>query len=64
MADLDRREFIGTLAALLSAMDAPPIPIIDTHIHLFDNNRPEGSPYPGPNSPSARARCRRAIEML
>ncbi len=51
MADLDRREFIGTLAALPFMMDAPPIPIIDTHIHLFDNNRPEGSPYPGPNSP-------------
>jgi predicted TIM-barrel fold metal-dependent hydrolase len=25
---------------------APPIPIIDTHIHLFDPTRPEGVPWP------------------
>lgn len=31
--------------------NAAPIPIIDSHIHLFDRSRPEGSPYPGPNSP-------------
>jgi predicted TIM-barrel fold metal-dependent hydrolase len=27
---------------------APPIPIIDTHIHLFDPTRPQGAPYSGP----------------
>lgn len=28
-------------------------PIIDTHIHLFDPNRPQGAPYAGPpNSPT------------
>jgi L-fuconolactonase len=25
-----------------------PIPIIDTHIHLFDSSRPQGAPYSGP----------------
>lgn len=32
------------LAAPLSA--ATPIPIIDTHIHLFDTTRPQGVPWP------------------
>ncbi|MEO8075584.1 MAG: amidohydrolase family protein [Acidobacteriota bacterium] len=27
---------------------APAIPIIDTHIHLFDPTRPQGAPYSGP----------------
>jgi len=28
------------------------IPIIDTHIHLFDPNRPQGAPYTGPKTSS------------
>ena len=28
---------------------AKPTPIIDTHIHIFDPNRPQGAPYKGPN---------------
>jgi L-fuconolactonase len=31
-----------------SEAQAPPIPIIDTHIHLFDPARPQGAPYSGP----------------
>jgi predicted TIM-barrel fold metal-dependent hydrolase len=31
-----------------SDAQAPPIPIIDTHIHLFDPARPQGAPYSGP----------------
>src|SRR5580765_7780928 len=31
-----------------------PIPIIDTHIHLFDPTRPQGAPYSGPR-PAAGA---------
>jgi predicted TIM-barrel fold metal-dependent hydrolase len=27
-----------------------PIPIIDTHIHLFDPTRPQGAPYSGPGT--------------
>jgi len=38
------------LAAGLVALDLPaetgPIPIIDTHIHLFDPRRPQGVPWP------------------
>ena len=31
-----------------TAQPAPPIPIIDAHIHLFDPTRPQGAPYSGP----------------
>jgi predicted TIM-barrel fold metal-dependent hydrolase len=31
-----------------SEAQAPAIPIIDTHIHLFDPTRPQGAPYTGP----------------
>jgi L-fuconolactonase len=53
-ARLNRREILGALAGtgLLAAIPAaakqPPIPIIDTHIHLFDASRPQGAPYKGP----------------
>ena len=29
----------------------PDTPIIDTHIHLFDTNRPQGVPWPAPDDP-------------
>jgi L-fuconolactonase len=45
---LDRRTFLGiaggVAAANMSAQAA--IPIIDTHIHLFDPRRPQGVPWP------------------
>jgi predicted TIM-barrel fold metal-dependent hydrolase len=43
-------------AAIPRAQDAqaPPVPIIDTHIHLFDPTRPQGAPYSGPR-PAAGA---------
>ena len=53
-----RRAFLGaatTLAAarVASARDEE-IPIIDTHLHLYDPTRPQGVPYPpGPNPPQA-----------
>jgi predicted TIM-barrel fold metal-dependent hydrolase len=58
MATISRREFIGaaTIAgvALSGAVNAPaaapdaaPVPIIDSHIHLFDNSRPVFSGYMG-----------------
>ena len=31
-----------------SEAQEPPIPIIDTHIHLYDPDRPQGAPYAGP----------------
>jgi L-fucono-1,5-lactonase len=48
---VNRRTFIG-IAAAIAALDidmsaqTTPIPIIDTHIHLFDPRRPEGIPWP------------------
>src|ERR1035437_187960 len=38
----------GIAAQRLRAQPAP-IPIIDTHIHLFDTPRPQGVPYPNKN---------------
>jgi predicted TIM-barrel fold metal-dependent hydrolase len=47
-----RRAFLGGLAAAASLAASPSqsasIPIIDTHIHLFDPTRPQGAPYSGP----------------
>ncbi len=42
---MHRRTFLAaSIAATANA--APPIPIIDTHIHLFDPRRPQGVPWP------------------
>jgi predicted TIM-barrel fold metal-dependent hydrolase len=46
---MDRREFLfatAGIAGLSAAPAATPIPIIDTHIHLFDPTRPQGVPWP------------------
>jgi predicted TIM-barrel fold metal-dependent hydrolase len=52
MAPLERRTFLATLAAAAAApalaVQSPPIPIIDSHIHLFDPTRAQGAPYTGP----------------
>src|SRR5665213_1416106 len=59
MSTISRRQFIGTAAmagatlsgtvnALAVAVDA--VPIIDSHIHLFDNSRPVFSGYMGSQS--------------
>ena len=49
-----RREFLGTAAAFAltpeivqAAAKVNDIPIIDTHVHLFDSRRPQGVPYAG-----------------
>src|SRR5688500_15499453 len=62
-SSLSRRQFIGTMAAaaaapaaLSNAIAAEPatrpmdIPIIDTHIHLFDVDPPQGIPWPAKNN--------------
>ncbi|HLH03618.1 MAG TPA: amidohydrolase family protein [Bryobacteraceae bacterium] len=46
---MNRREF--ATAVFAGAMDSPPIPIIDTHIHLFDTRRPQGVPWPPKDNP-------------
>lgn len=45
---MNRRTFLASAsaAALPAPGAAPPIPIIDTHIHLFDPTRPQGVPWP------------------
>jgi predicted TIM-barrel fold metal-dependent hydrolase len=45
---MNRRRFLGVAGAALGAggSAAPSIPIIDTHIHLFDVSRPQGVPWP------------------
>jgi L-fuconolactonase len=50
---MNRRLFLGAAAgAALSGelSAAAPIPIIDTHIHLFDTARPQGVPWPEPGN--------------
>ena len=54
---LSRRKFLsgGALSAVgaatgLKADAAQPVPIIDCHIHLFDQTRPQGAPYSGGGS--------------
>ncbi len=42
----------GAAPALGGVVDTAPIPIIDTHIHLFDATRPQGAPYAGPGGDS------------
>jgi L-fuconolactonase len=51
---MNRRSFLGVAAGLAladkSVPAAAPIPIIDTHIHLYDPFRPGGSPWPNKNN--------------
>jgi L-fuconolactonase len=58
MTTLNRRDFLaGVAAAGVTAMprraaaQGAAIPIIDTHIHLYDPTRPQGAPYSGPRVP-------------
>ena len=67
---LTRRSLLALAASapLVNAQSAP-IPIIDTHIHLYDPTRPQGVPYPNPNNPAVYIptlpdRYRRAAAQL
>lgn len=56
MSTPSRRMFLASAAgaAIASAAQEAPIPILDTHIHLYDPTRPIGTPYPpGPNPKTA-----------
>ena len=60
MTRVTRRDFLaGVAAAAVAAVpqgadaQGAPVPIIDTHIHLFDPTRPQGAPYSGPRAPGA-----------
>ena len=58
---VDRRTFLSAIAATLPAgmlgskIQEAAIPIIDTHIHLFDQTRPQGAPYAGGRPPGSTA---------
>ncbi|MBM3766129.1 MAG: amidohydrolase [Acidobacteria bacterium] len=48
---LDRRTLM-LAAGASAAVAAPPIPIIDSHFHIYDQTRPQGAPFPfTPNAP-------------
>jgi len=74
MGELHRRSFLGSAAGLALGIAASPaqgqekpIPIIDCHIHLFDQTRPQGAPYSGggPNKePALPARYRKLASPL
>ena len=53
---MNRRTFLGVAAGLTladaGAQTPPSIPVIDTHIHLFDTSRPQGVPWPNKNNPA------------
>lgn len=51
--ELTRRgALLAGAAAALGGAEAAPIPIIDTHFHLYDQTRPQGAPFPfTPNQP-------------
>jgi L-fuconolactonase len=60
MTNVTRRDFLAGVAATAvaavprrGAAQGAAIPIIDTHIHLFDPTRPQGAPYSGPRSAGA-----------
>ena len=63
---MTRRTFLASTAA---ATGAPtPVPIIDTHIHLFDVTRPGGVPWPPKDGPiyksATPARFRELVKNL
>ena len=47
---MNRRTFLGVAAGLTladaGAQTRSTIPVIDTHIHLYDPSRPQGVPWP------------------
>lgn len=68
MNALARRAFLGAAAGEALALGATSaIPIIDCHIHLFDQTRPQGAPYSGGPSntePALPARYRKLARPL
>jgi L-fuconolactonase len=74
MGKVPRRAFLQSAAAAGMAMVGPaaqaqpaPVPMIDCHIHLFDQTRPQGAPYSGGGrntEPALPARYRKLASPL
>ena len=73
MNGISRRTFLGSAAVagagVVGSAQVKPIPIIDCHIHLFDQTRPQGAPYSGggrggSTEPALPARYRRLATPL
>jgi L-fuconolactonase len=74
MSELQRRAFLSsTVGAAMAAASGPAqaqpaaIPIVDCHIHLFDQTRPQGAPYSGGGTnkePALPARYRKLASPL
>lgn len=72
MNQFDRRAFLKCGAAFAAGQAAAaiaPIPVVDTHIHLFDPGRPEGVPWPPKDNailykPALPDRYRRVTEKI
>jgi L-fuconolactonase len=72
MSGLSRRTFLGSATAVgatvIATAQPTPVPIIDCHIHLFDQTRPQGAPYSGGDrgstEPSLPPRYRRLAVPL
>ena len=69
MSELNRRAFLCCAAGATLSLEAQtaPVPIIDCHIHLFDQTRPQGAPYSGGGAnkePALPARYRKLAEPL
>jgi predicted TIM-barrel fold metal-dependent hydrolase len=47
---VNRRSFLSAAVARVLAAAASKVPIIDSHIHLFDVSRPQGVPWPPKDS--------------
>ena len=67
---LSRRKVLASAAAVgaIATAQSAPVPIIDCHIHLFDQTRPQGAPYSGggrgSTEPSLPPRYRRLATPL
>lgn len=73
MKGLDRRVFLAAAgsaalgAGVAAEAQESPIPIVDCHIHLFDQTRPQGAPYSGGGTnkePALPARYRKLASPL
>jgi predicted TIM-barrel fold metal-dependent hydrolase len=74
LPNLTRREFIASTASASAAISLPrafaadlpawidTIPVIDSHIHLFDGTRPLGAGYMG--SPQYRAKSKTSLPSM